>query len=159
MQLAKPTSGPLPRCMNKLGFFGTVVAVVVVAAAAAWWHLDRPFRATPEQRARMILAHEIRLYAENPHLGSPVREKDHRGVNADQVQRAIAQCPAEEWTPLVPPPRQAPEWIYLECQAGDLRLFFEVYYPDGRRGHAASTMIACPSAACRPDLSIFPPWV
>lgn len=145
--------------MNKLGFFGTVVAIVIVAAAAAWWHLDRPFRATPEQRARMILAHEIRLYAENPHLGSPVREEDQRGVNADQVRRAIAQCPAEEWTSLVPPPRQAPEWIYLECEAGELRLFFEVYYPDGRRGHAASTMIACPSAACRPDLSIFPPWV
>lgn len=106
----------------------------------------------------MILAHEIRLYAENPHLGLPVRGKDLRGVNADQVRRAVAQCPVEEWTSLVPPPRQAPEWIYLECQAGELRLFFEVYYPDGRRGHAASTMIACPSATCRPDLSIFPPW-
>lgn len=107
----------------------------------------------------MILAHEIRLYAENPHLGSPVRENDQPEVGADQVRRTIAQCPAEKWTPLAPPPRPAPEWIYLECQAGELRLFFEVYYPDGRRGHAASTMIACPSATCRPDLSLFPPWV
>lgn len=144
--------------MNKLGCFGTVVAVVIVAAAAAWWHLDRPFRATPEERARMILAYEISRYAENPHLGSPVREKDQRGVNAEQVQHAVAQCPAEKWTLLAPPPRQAPEWIYLECQAGELRLFFEVYYPDGRLGHAALTMIACPSATCRPDISIFPPW-
>ena len=58
--------------MNKLGCFGTVAAVAIVAAAATWWHLDRPFRVTPEERARMILAHEIRLYAENPHLGSRV---------------------------------------------------------------------------------------
>ena len=106
----------------------------------------------------MILADEIRLYADNPHLGSPVSEKDQRGVDAEQVRRAVAQCPAEKWTSLEPPPRQAPEWIYLECQAGELRLFFEVYYPEGRRGNAASTMIACPSATCRPDLSIFPPW-
>ena len=106
----------------------------------------------------MILADEIRLYADNPHLGSPVSEKDQRGVDAEQVRRAVAQCPAEKWISLEPPPRQAPEWIYLECQAGELRLFFEVYYPEGRRGHAASTMIACPSATCRPDLSIFPPW-
>ena len=106
----------------------------------------------------MILAHEIRQYADNPQLGSPVRGEDQRGVSPDQVGRAVAQCPADKWTPLVPPPRPSPEWIYLECQAGEVQMFFEVYYPEGRRGHAASTMIACPRAGCRPDISLFPPW-
>jgi len=106
----------------------------------------------------MILGHEMKLYAENPHLGSPVRDDNGRGVSAGQLAKAVAQCPAEDWTTLNPPPRPAPEWIYLECRAGEVRLFFEVYYPDGRRGHAASTMIACPSDTCRPDLELFPPW-
>lgn len=136
-----------------------ILTVTVLAVGGwLWWDLGAPYRMPPEQRAELVLSHELELYGRNPHLGTPIQSDDLNGITGDQALVALQACTPERWDTPVEAPRPYP-FVYRVCRTSDVTLAYEVYFSEGRTGPAATTMIACPTSTCEIGRELFPNWI